>query len=60
MRSKMDKVVKKHWKNGFNYQHEVTGVRKGFWSYSFRIGKYGIMISKPSKFVSFINIYELI
>lgn len=56
----MDKVVKKHWKNGFNYQHEVTGVRKGFWSYSFRIGKYGIMISKPSKFVSFINIYELI
>ncbi len=56
----MDKVVKKHWKSGFHYRYEVTGIKKGFWSYSFKLGRFGIMISKPSKVVSLINIYELI
>lgn len=56
----MDKVIKKHWKNGFHYHYEVTGLKKGSWSYAFRLGRFGIMISKPSKVVSLINIYELI
>ncbi len=56
----MDQVAKKHWKNGFNYQYAIGGKKKCFWSCSLRIGRFGIMIRKPSRIVSFINVYELI
>lgn len=55
----MYQVAKKHWKNGFWYQHGLTG-KSDYWLYCFKLGKFGIMISKPSRVVSFINVYELI
>ncbi|HNY51577.1 MAG TPA: hypothetical protein PLV50_12635 [Smithella sp.] len=55
----MHQVVRKHWKNGFRYWHGATG-KNAYWSYSFRIGKIGIIINRPSKIAPFINLYEII
>jgi len=57
--SKMYKIPKSHWKNGFSYQYGATG-KKAYWSYSFKLGRFGIIICRPSRIVPFINIYELI
>jgi hypothetical protein len=58
--TKMNKSVKHHWKNGFNYQYDINGKKIVSWSYSLRLGNFGIMICKPSRVVSFINIHKLI
>jgi hypothetical protein len=55
----MQQMVKKHWGNGFCYWYGTTG-KNVYWSYSFRIGKIGIVINRPSKITPLINIYEII
>lgn len=55
----MYQVVKKHWENGFRYRDGATS-KNAYWSYSFRIGKIGIIIKRPSKIAPLINIYEII
>lgn len=60
MEIRMQRVAKKHWKNGLNYRYKIRGTRKYLWSCSFRLGRFGIMICKPSKIVPLVNFYEII
>ncbi len=43
MEIRMQRVAKKHWKNGLNYRYKIRGTRKYLWSCSFRLGRFGIM-----------------
>ena len=48
----MIKTEKKYWRNGFE--------RRGtFWTLTLSLGRFGLMICKPNKYVKMFDFYQL-
>jgi hypothetical protein len=57
---KINKTEKKNWRNGLHYNFDPSGKKKGYLSFYFSLGGFGIEICNPSKDASKFKIYRLI